>query len=143
MQPKHIEVICRAVVIHRGKILLCYSKEGGHHFFPGGHVEWGENMAQALRRELKEELGVMPKRATFIGAVENEYAERRGKVHEVNFVFRVTMDKVAPRSREDHISFSLVDEKEFSRKKVLPVVLKRAIKKWLRDRKPFWASSMK
>ena len=54
-----IEVVCG--VIHRGnKLLLCrraaHKTDGGLWEFPGGKVEAGESMVEALKRELTEEL---------------------------------------------------------------------------------------
>ncbi len=144
MGHKHIEIVARAVVMRRGKILLCYLKESGHHFFPGGHVKPGERVQDALRREFKEELGLTPKKISFVGAAENEYRHRKeGPIYEINLVFHVVVNKLNTKSREGHISFKLVDEREFSRANVLPIALKRAVQKWLRDGKTFWASSMK
>ena len=68
------EIGARAFIRNRNKILVCVSKKSGIRFFPGGHIEYGETAA-ALKRELKEELGVRLKRASFIGTVENIYKE--------------------------------------------------------------------
>lgn len=54
-------VVC-AIVRKDGKILLCRRapgrREAGLWEFPGGKVETGESLAQALVRELREELGL-------------------------------------------------------------------------------------
>jgi mutator protein MutT len=52
-----------AAVIRRGEsVLLCQrpraKRHGGLWEFPGGKLHAGESMAEALRRELREELGV-------------------------------------------------------------------------------------
>ncbi|MBI5135510.1 NUDIX domain-containing protein [Candidatus Uhrbacteria bacterium] len=44
------------VIIDNGKILL--SKQWGGYDFPGGGVEIGETISQALQREVKEETGL-------------------------------------------------------------------------------------
>ncbi len=47
------------IVNKKGEILLCRShKWPGKFTFPGGHVELGETIEQALKREVKEEVGL-------------------------------------------------------------------------------------
>ena len=65
------EICARAIIRHRGKILVCRAKKSKFYFFPGGHIEYGETATAALKRELKEELGVRLKRASIMGTVEN------------------------------------------------------------------------
>ena len=54
--------VVAAVIERGGKILICQRKPGGRHAlkweFPGGKVELGEDPAAALKRELREELGI-------------------------------------------------------------------------------------
>ena len=45
-----------ALIIHAGK-LLAYSHDGKY-FIPGGAVQVGEHSADAVRREVREELGI-------------------------------------------------------------------------------------
>lgn len=55
-------VVAAAVVIEQGRVLLTQRKAGTHLAgaweFPGGKVEEGEDPREALRRELREELGI-------------------------------------------------------------------------------------
>lgn len=55
-------VVAAAVVIEEGRVLLTQRKAGTHLAgaweFPGGKVEEGEDPREALRRELREELGI-------------------------------------------------------------------------------------
>jgi len=57
-----IEVVC-GVVVDGDRVLLVQRPPGGRHGgmweFPGGKVEAGETHAQALARELEEELGIV------------------------------------------------------------------------------------
>ncbi len=54
--------VVAAVAARRGRVLVCQRSTGQRHpgkwEFPGGKVERGETPAQALRRELREELSV-------------------------------------------------------------------------------------
>jgi len=74
-----IEMLVRAIIQEKGKILVC--RKGGkmYYFFPGGHVEFKESAKKALARELKEELGINIKKASFIGASEHCFAEDETK----------------------------------------------------------------
>ncbi len=55
-------VVSAAVLIEQGRVLLSQRQSGTHLAgaweFPGGKVEAGEDPRDALRRELREELGI-------------------------------------------------------------------------------------
>lgn len=134
------EICARGIVSCQGKILVCSCKNKNHYFFPGGHIEFGENAKEALAREMKEELGVSVKKCLFIGTVENIYSEDNQKHHEINLVFEIEVDRISDQSKEDHLEFSLLSIDKFSQENVLPIALKKAVLKWLKDKKIFWAS---
>jgi 8-oxo-dGTP diphosphatase len=57
-----MRTVAAALIVRDSKILVCQRKRGDSNElkweFPGGKVEPGESPAQALARELREELGV-------------------------------------------------------------------------------------
>ncbi len=60
MQPKRFNIRVYGIWIHEGKILVNEELIRGRQItkFPGGGLEWGEGIADCLKREWKEELGL-------------------------------------------------------------------------------------
>lgn len=135
------EIIVRALIMNRGRILVCQTEGKDYFFLPGGHVEFGENMRKALVRELNEELGVKPRKTKFIGSVENIF-EQKGKLnHEINFVFFTEIDEEDVDAKEDHLTFRWFLPHDLIEEKFVPPVLRNAVLKWLSDKKPFFILS--
>lgn len=58
---RHPRLAALAVLPHDGQVLLVRRRnppDAGLWGYPGGHVEWGETVAEAAVRELSEETGV-------------------------------------------------------------------------------------
>lgn len=123
----YIEVIARAVIVHRGKILLCKRKAADYFFLPGGHVEFGESIPTALYREIKEELGVSVKSVKFLSIAENIFKYKKGIAHEINFVYQVFLKNNSIRTMEKHLVFEWVDLKSIGKKKILPDIIKKKL----------------
>jgi 8-oxo-dGTP diphosphatase len=55
-------LVAAGILVEEGRVLLTQRKSGSHleglWEFPGGKVEVGEDPREALRRELREELGI-------------------------------------------------------------------------------------
>ncbi len=83
-----IEVRAEAILVRNGRILLVnHVKRGASYWvLPGGHVEHGETLEQALAREMKEELRLDVSVGTL--AVVHDYIVP-GR-HVVNHAFRVS-----------------------------------------------------
>ena len=59
MKQKYPEVSVGALILNKGELFLVKSWKWGDRFtIPGGHVELGEKMEDAVRREVKEEVGI-------------------------------------------------------------------------------------
>ena len=136
-KEKIFEVCARAVIIRNGKLLVCRRKDRNYFFFPGGHIEFGETAANALKRELKEELGVKADKLSYMGTMENIYTEHGNKHHEINLVFKAGAGKFPSVSKEDHLVYEFLDLKNLKKEKIYPLVLRDAVVRWLKNKKIF------
>ncbi|HOT35519.1 MAG TPA: 8-oxo-dGTP diphosphatase MutT [Candidatus Latescibacteria bacterium] len=84
MSSRPIEVVA-AVIRRGGRVLVTQrnpdSHMGGLWEFPGGKVEPGETHAEALKRELREELGVRAVVGEQITSIRHAYPDRTVHLH--------------------------------------------------------------
>jgi nucleoside triphosphatase len=103
---KYPEPTVSAVIFNpAGKILLCKShKWGNKYVIPGGHIELGEKMEEALKREILEETGLNIYDIKLVSLKESIYSD---KFHEKrHFIF---IDYIC---KTDSTNVSLNDEAE-------------------------------
>ena len=78
-------VVAAAIVEDRGRYFLTRRLKGVHleglWEFPGGKIEPGESLADGLRRELREELGIEVAVGEEVFAVTHDYEDRRVELH--------------------------------------------------------------
>lgn len=90
--PEVVSVV--AAVRHRdGKFWVCRRNGDGAHGglagmweYPGGKVEQGESLADALRREMREEFDVDVNVGPWLDTIEGTHADKPGKVYAVHFM---------------------------------------------------------
>jgi mutator protein MutT len=84
-------VVVAAIVEDHGRYFVTRRLKGGHleglWEFPGGKIEPGESLADALRRELKEELGTDVEIGEEVFTVTHDYADRRVELHFLSCTF--------------------------------------------------------
>jgi len=68
--PRHVVAVAGLVSDDAGRVLLLRSPRRGWEF-PGGQVEQGETLTEALRREVREETGVEIKVGPLVGVYSN------------------------------------------------------------------------
>jgi len=86
MEDKKILIKVRGIILHDGKLFIVKHLVTGFIALPGGHLEYGEDIVTCLKRELIEELGVMPEvgRLLYI----NNYMNNR-KDQYIEFFFEI------------------------------------------------------
>jgi len=117
------------VLIKNKKILLI--KRGNEPFknkwaLPGGFVEYGERVEEAIVREFKEETGINVRIKKFFGVFSDPDRDPRG--HVISIVFLLESDD-EPRAGDDAIDAKFFDldnlpELAFDHKKIIEEVMK-------------------
>jgi len=87
----HFNYRVAGVAIHNGHILLDRNSRNNYWVLPGGHPEMMEPMTEALRRELKEEIGAEVKVTRLLWMIENFFHKKRD-IHELSFYFLMELD---------------------------------------------------
>ena len=75
----------RAIVLRGNKMALLYVSNENYHKLPGGGIEQGENLNQALEREILEEVGVTIENIREVGNI-IEYRKQH-KLKQISYCF--------------------------------------------------------
>jgi len=76
-------VVLSSIITREGKILIGRKEESEGHpisgqwIFPGGHLDYGENVEDAVKREIKEETGLQVKVYRLLDLYKKEYDSDR------------------------------------------------------------------
>ena len=86
-----IRPLAYCIFRHKGSILVSESfdeeKQRKHYRPLGGGMTFGEYSWEAVRREIKKEIGEEIKNLSFLGPTENISRKAQGKHHEIIFMF--------------------------------------------------------
>ncbi len=129
MENQNFEVIARALILKDNKILLCSGVGDNYYYLPGGHVEFGELIEDALKREIMEELGVETKSIENLFMLQNIFEQKGVSRHEFNHVFKVELKSYDFNITEDHIEFSWHNISDMKELNLLPEIMKKKINK--------------
>lgn len=99
------------VVIRRGDSILVspgYDKTKNTHFYRllGGGIDFGEESNVALKREIKEELGVELKNVKLLKVTENIFTYNNEPGHEICFIYEGEFQDEAMYNQEE---FTILD----------------------------------
>lgn len=125
---RYIECIARGVAVRDGKVLLCRAKGGNSTYLPGGHIEFGETGAEALAREVKEELGVDSVVGERLGVLENSFLQKGVRHQEINLIYSLEVKGAEnAQSQEDWIEFEWCPLEDLSKANLLPADIRAFI----------------
>lgn len=105
------------ILSEKGKILLlkrAIYPFRGYWELPGGHVERGEKVEKALKREMKEELGLPVKIKKLLGVY--SHPKRDPRYHAVSIVYFIKKDKEKIRISEEASEFKFFSLKDLPKK---------------------------
>ncbi len=134
----HIEVIARIILTHNNTLLLDYVADGDYYYMPGGHVEYGETLADCLHRELDEENGARIRVGRQLQTFENIFSDTHGRHHE----YLILHDGVLMShpdgltDREEKITHRFVPFHELGGIRILPESMHRYLVKYLGQNLP-------
>lgn len=127
-----------AIIIHNNKLLVHRNINSDHYALPGGRVAIGENSAEAIKREIVEEMGKQVEITGYISTIENFFEMKGNNYHEIMFVHELEFvdaeDKLLQETiknieGKEYLQYEWVEIDKIDEYPILPVVIKDILKK--------------
>jgi len=124
-------LVAAAVLVARGRVLLTQRRAGTHLAgaweFPGGKVEDGEDPREALRRELREEVGIEAQVGEIVDVTFHRYQDANKAV--LLLFFEATLETDSPEPRAVDVAATRWATREELRDEDFPPADVAALKK--------------
>lgn len=120
------------VLMHDGKILLQRDQNGAEYALPGGHVQVGEEMQNALKREFSEEMGAEITVKRLLWTEECFWNWNGRQMHSLCFYYLITGDvedlgAFVSHCDNDKVEYGFVPLKALKEMIIYPEFLKKRI----------------
>lgn len=142
VMQKEFHLRVRAVVRDGEKVLVWKTKGKDYCALPGGHYGNGETLAGALKRELKEELGIDADIKQYLGVAEQGWQDGDVYNYEINHIFEVAASGLNadanPPASEDNLDFFWIGPEDFEKYDFRPRIIWRPLEEWLNGNDKIW-----
>jgi 8-oxo-dGTP diphosphatase len=116
-------------------ILLCRNRKAGNVYLPGGHIDFGETGAEALVREIREEMGCRARVSGFLGCAEHFFMQEGEPHAEINLVYAMRVSGITPDQTppccEAWIQFFWHPPSRLATSHLEPATLRRQLPRWI------------
>ena len=125
------------VMIHNGKILVHRNINIDHYALIGGRVEIGENSANTIKREIKEEIGKDIEITGYVATIENFFEMKGSKYHEIMFIHKIEFTDEEDKKIEytikniegkDYLQYEWIEINKIDDYPLLPIAVKEILK---------------
>lgn len=127
MRKKISRIGVYALIERKNRLLLVIQKSGpfkGRFDFPGGGIEFGETVEEALKRELAEEVQLDFEKMEWVCNLTSVYPAENYDFYQIGLIYKVKKTKSLSYSHADkHIS-EWIDPKSLTRKTTSPLLWK-------------------